>query len=248
MLSKAQIKHIQLLQRNKGRRQYLQYLVEGDKMVRELLESDEQVEHVFALQPWLAANEKLLQKAQVSFEEINQSELKKISSLVTPNQVLAVVNMPNRNELPKLEADKLYLALDGLQDPGNMGTVIRTADWFGIDAIFCSPECVDMYNPKVVQATMSGLLHVPVYITELKQLLAANPSIPSFAAVMEGISVYENQTKSGIIIIGNEGAGVSEEVLKAATHTISIPRVGKAESLNAAMATGILLSWFRGQV
>lgn len=246
MLSKAQIKHIQLLQRNKGRRQYLQYVVEGDKMVRELLAADAPIDALYALQPWIAANNSLLKPVADLVEEINQSELKTISTLTTPNQVLAVVNMPNHPLPTLLSATSLYLALDGLQDPGNMGTIIRTADWFGVDAIFCSTDCVDVYNPKVVQATMGALLRVPVFETHLPALLEANPQIHAYAADMDGKSIYQLAAQVGILIIGNEGAGISDEVLALAQKRISIPRFGGAESLNAAMATGIILSRFRG--
>lgn len=244
MLSKAQIKHIRALQRNKYRRQHTQYVAEGDKIVRELIEERANVVHVVATEAWLADNRTLLKGGHIALTEVTEQDLKQISSLTTPNQALCVVKMQDR-PLPEVwKADGLYLALDGIQDPGNMGTIIRTADWFGVDGIICSPTCVDIYNSKVVQATMSSIIRVPIYVADIPELLNIS-QLKSFAADMEGTPVKQTDISKGIIVIGNEGNGVSEEVLKATTERITIPRFGKSESLNAGIATGILLALAR---
>lgn len=214
--------------------------------MRELIAEQAEVMQVLATAEWLAEHITLLKGAHIALNEVTEQELKQVSSLTTPNQALCIVKIPER-ALPKnFNENGLYLALDGIQDPGNMGTIIRTADWFGVDGIICSPTCVDVYNSKVVQATMSSIVRIPVYIAELPELLSGT-QLQSFAADMDGVNIEDTDLSKGIIVIGNEGNGISDEVANAVTQKVTIPSYGSSESLNAGIATGILLAWARLQ-
>jgi TrmH family RNA methyltransferase len=171
--------------------------------------------------------------------EVNSIEHQRLSHLQTPNQIIAVIK-----KLPstKPDASSFTLYLDTIQDPGNFGTIIRTADWFGIKSIVCSPGCADVYNPKVVQSTMASIARVNVYYDENEEWLKGQ-AVPVLAATLHGRSLYDrSKMKEGILIIGNESKGVRKEILRYATEQITIPKRGEAESLNAAVATGIILS------
>lgn len=243
MLTKAQIKHIQSLQRNKFRRQHQQFVVEGDKMVREMLQEGAPIVQLYALEDWLNENGHLAGN-DVKTQVISEQELKSISGLVTPNAALAILKTTEHQLPNQLDNSQLYIALDGIQDPGNMGTIIRTADWFGIGGIICSTTCVDIYNPKVVQATMSSIIRVPIWQADLSEALPKK-GLPVLVADMDGQSINEIDTQQGaIVVIGNEGNGVSEAVRNLSTGTITIPRKGQAESLNAAMAAGIIMNHY----
>ena len=172
---------------------------------------------------------------------VTAKELERISNLNTPNQVLAVCSIPAWNPEQIENPEGIMLALDGIRDPGNLGTIIRTADWFGVKEIICSDDCVDVFNPKVVQSTMGSLGRVKVYYTNLEDFLSES-KLPVYATVMDGNSIWDANPGNGIFIIGNESKGIRPEVLKHAKHKISIPSVGGAESLNAAVATGVVLS------
>lgn len=245
MLSKAQIKYIQSLQRNKYRRQYQQYLAEGAKIVPELIQAGAHITQLFALPEWLSANSTLLKQYLIPAESITPEELEKITALATPNQVLALVAMPQSPDTaPKPQG--LCLALDAIRDPGNLGTIVRTADWFGIKRVYCSLDCVDIYNPKTVQSTMGSIVRVEVIYTDLVALFKAHNDMPVFAADMAGESLYATKLPTaGILLIGSESHGVSPALLPYG-HPITIPRFGEAESLNAAMAAGIILGWWKG--
>lgn len=245
MLSKAQIKFIQSLQRNKSRKEYQQYLAEGAKIVPELIQNGAKIVQLYALPEWIAQNRLLLQQHGLHADAITNEELAKISALSTPNQVLAIVAMPQFDEhaLP----DGLSIALDAIRDPGNLGTIVRTADWFGVKRVYCSPDCVDLYNPKTVQSTMGSVGRVEVVYTDLKALFNSNADVPVYAADMQGTSLYETTMPAhGILLIGSESHGVSTE-LSALSKPVTIPRFGGAESLNAAMAAGIILGWWKGR-
>lgn len=245
MLSKAQIKYIQSLQRNKFRAEYQQYLAEGAKIVPELIQAGTDIKQVFALPEWIEAHQKTLAGKQISIEAITPDELQKISALSTANQVLAIVSMPKQDG-PKAP-EGLCIALDAIRDPGNLGTIIRAADWFGVKRIYCSLDCVDAYNPKTVQSTMGSIVRVEVVYTDLAELFENHPAVPVFAADMHGQSLYETTLpQDAILLIGSESHGVSAGLL-AKSQAITIPRFGGAESLNAAMAAGIILGWWRGQ-
>ncbi len=236
MLSKAQIKYIQSLQHKKNRQKFGQFVAEGDKIVQELVVSGQPVKAVYATDAWLAAHPV---PAGIAVEAVGADALKQMSSLSTPNQALALADIP---ALPPLRLEgAVSLALDTVQDPGNVGTIIRIADWFGIRQIICTPGSADAFNAKTIQATMGSFLRVAVHVQSLTGLLQGNPHIPSYAATLHGENIVHTPViKEGIILIGNESRGLSDEVLALSSHRITIPRLGQAESLNAAVATGII--------
>jgi len=238
MLNKKEIKDIQSLSQKKFRDQLNWFVAEGPKIVAELIELiPEQIEKVYGVQGWLEDNRSLIQKMNVV--EVNDAELERLSHLQTPNQVIAVLKkMPSK----KPDASTFTLFLDAIQDPGNFGTLVRIADWFGVKNIVCSLGCADLYNPKVVQSTMASVARVNIYYDERGEWLKEQ-SAPVFAATLNGTSLYKHsKIDKAILIIGNESKGISKEVLQYATEQITIPKKGEAESLNAAVATEIILS------
>ncbi|CAL1520236.1 RNA methyltransferase [Chitinophaga sp. MM2321] len=240
MLSKAQIKYIQSLQHKKNRQKSSQYIAEGDKIVQELLQAGMPVKAVFASKDWLELHAALFAHLPAdAVIEVDAAVLKQLSALTTPHNAMALLDMPvAADQLPA--AGTVALALEAIQDPGNMGTLIRIADWFGIPQIICSPDCVDVYNPKTIQATMGSIARVRIAEHDIQDLLRQT-SLPSFAATLHGNNIADYPViKEGIILIGNEGRGLTPEVTAMATHRITIPRLGGAESLNAAVAAGII--------
>ena len=217
------------------------FLVEGIKSIEEFIKSTYQIHTIF----YVSEQFNLLPKlpANINLFEVNNAELGKISTLQTPQGFLAVVHIPEQRSVNTENfKNQFTLVLDGVQDPGNMGTIIRTADWFGFKHIICSEDCVEVYNPKTVQATMGSLARVNMYYENLPAVLKVN-SIPVFGALLEGNSIYTtNWGKEGFIILGNEGKGISEEVIKKITQPVTIPRVGGAESLNVAISAAIFCS------
>jgi TrmH family RNA methyltransferase len=240
MISKSQGKYIQSLGQKKHRDEYAVFLAEGPKLVKELLQQPDVVtEQVFAMQEWLNENGELL--AGVNVVAITEQELEKISQLRTPNQVVAIIKKL-KVELPVVKG-KVSLVLDTIQDPGNLGTIIRTADWFGVKQIICSEDCADVYNPKVVQATMGSIARVKLFYTDLTTWLPEQKEVRIYAAMLEGKDISKmTRLAEGLILIGNESKGIGDELLKFANEKITIARKGQAESLNAAVATGIILS------
>ncbi|WP_410493698.1 TrmH family RNA methyltransferase [Chitinophaga sp. Ak27] len=240
MLSKAQIKYIQSLQHKKNRQKSSQYVAEGDKIVQELLQAGMPVKGVFATAEWLEQHHALLNNLPAgAVVAVESTVLKQLSSLTTPNRAMALLDMPAPVD-PMPDPGSVVLALEAIQDPGNMGTLIRIADWFGISRIICSPDCVDVYNPKTIQATMGSIVRVRIAEYDIPELLRKT-SLPSYAATLHGKNIADfPPIKEGIILIGNEGRGLTEEVTALATHQITIPRLGGAESLNAAIAAGII--------
>jgi TrmH family RNA methyltransferase len=243
MVNKTHTKYIQSLHHKKFRDENDVFIAEGPKVVLDLLDSREFVcTQLFGLNEWLANNQKILQ--QYSGMEViaaKDFELEKMSLQTSPNNVLAVFK---KKTAPVIDCkNKISLVLDGIQDPGNMGTIIRTADWFGIENIICSPVCADMYNPKVVQSTMGSLARVNILYAPLEEWLHKNSNIKKYAAALNGKNI--NQLKNiteAFIIIGNEGKGISNTVMNMVDERITIARTGEAESLNAAVATGIILA------
>ena len=243
MLSKSDTKYIQSLHLKKYRDEKHCFIAEGSKVVIDFLQSRHLAcQHIVGLQQWLHANEPVVRKYYSGpLQEILPHELEKISALHTPNQVLAVFEKPAPK--PILLAGNITLLLDDIQDPGNMGTIIRIADWFGVTNIICSVHSADIYNPKVVQSTMGSLGRVNILYANLSQWLAQNNTVPVYAAALNGKNLtQEKRIQEGILIIGNESKGISEALLQMASQKITIPRIGAAESLNAAVATGIILS------
>ena len=239
MVSKNQIKLITSLQQKKYRKQEQLFFVEGVKGVQELLDSNFELYELFTTKPDFQAIEKS------KIYSISDAELKKISALTTPNSCLAVFKIPK--PIP-FEQNGLILALEDVRDPGNLGTIIRLCDWFGIETLFCSEESVDIYNPKVVQATMGSISRVNVVYGNLEAFLSQT-KLPIFGTFMDGKNIYQEQLpKEGIIIMGNEANGISSSVEKLVSERIAIPRFGNlqvTESLNVATATAILLSEFK---
>jgi TrmH family RNA methyltransferase len=241
MLSKSQVSLLQSLQHKKFRKEHGLFLVEGLKSVNEFIKSAYTIQTIYHT-PAIAP--KLLKLShKINTIEISLTIIQKISSLKTPADVIAVVKMPDWPVLkPDLLKNKFSLVLDGLQDPGNMGTIIRTADWFGITDIICSEDTVDVYNPKVVQATMGSLSRVNVHYNDLAAVLST-ADIPVYGALLDGVDIYDTTFgNEGLIVMGNEGNGLRPEIIKLVSKAVTIPRVGAAESLNVAIATAIFCS------
>ncbi len=237
MISKAQVKHIRSLDDKKMRYENKQFIVEGTKLVHELLKSNFRIVIIYGTKDWEDVNRSLI-PSEVEFIEVNSTELKRISNFTTPNEVLAIVEMPNHLELPY---NGVTLALDNIQDPGNFGTMIRIADWYGIESVVCNTNTVDFYNHKVLQASMGSVFNVRCFYTNLMTFFLENKNRNKFACVLHGNPVHSySKIQDGIIVIGNESNGISAELLKLCTHKVTIPRRGKAESLNAAVAAGIV--------
>ncbi|MFN3666354.1 MAG: TrmH family RNA methyltransferase [Sediminibacterium sp.] len=235
MLSKNELKYIQSLCQKKQRTSERLFLAEGTKLVAELLEAGYPIKDIYALESWAAP------LPDLPITRISPIELEKISTLQTPNQVVVVAEQREPTGEPVLK-NKLTLVLDGIQDPGNLGTIIRIADWFGIDQIIASNDTVELYNPKVIQATMGSFLRVKIWYRELEELLTTI-NVPVYGALLKGTSMYATKPpKEALLVIGNESKGIRENILPYIKHAITIPRTGKAESLNAAVATGILLA------
>jgi TrmH family RNA methyltransferase len=239
MLSKAQIKYIQSLQHKKNRQKSGQFTAEGDKIVLELLTGG-LAREVYATDDWVDEQEALLAKfSGVRVTVVEPHVLKQLSALTTPNRAMALLDIPPATAAAPL-AGTVALALESIQDPGNLGTIIRIADWFGISRVYCSPDCVDIYNPKTIQATMGSFARVQVVESDIVQLLQQS-GVPGYAATLHGHNITEFEPiKEGILLIGNESRGLSQPVIAHSTHHITIPRLGGAESLNAAIATGII--------
>ncbi len=241
MLSKSKISLLQSLQHKKFRREHGAFLVEGYKSVSEFINSAyiiEAVYHTSAVAP------KLLNLShKINFEEISINNIEKISALTTPPDVIALVKIPQWPTIKySILQKKFSLVLDGIQDPGNMGTIIRTADWFGIEHIICSEDCVDVYNPKVVQATMGSLARVNIHYTDIAKVIN-DVKLPVFGALLDGENIYStNFGTEGLIVMGNEGNWLRPNIIKLVNKAVTIPRVGKAESLNVAIATAIFCS------
>jgi TrmH family RNA methyltransferase len=241
MLSKSQISLLTSLQHKKFRREHGLFMVEGYKSITEFIDSGYHIHTIYHTPDITPKLLKLSQK--INFQEISLNDLQKISALKNPADAIATVNIPQWGGLNYTTLkNKFSLVLDGVQDPGNMGTIIRTADWFGITNIICSEDTVDAYNPKVVQATMGSLARVNVTYTNLAGLISA-AKLPVFGALLNGENIYTtNFGTEGLIIMGNEGNGIRPDIQALVTKAITIPRIGKAESLNVAIATAICCS------
>ena len=239
MVSKNQIKLITSLQQKKYRKQHLLFIAEGVKVINELLRSDFELEHLFI------TRDLFLDISKEKKTMITDTEIKKISALTTANDCLALFKIPTD---AAIVGDGLVVALDDIRDPGNMGTIIRLCDWFGIKQIVCSEQTVDIYNPKVVQATMGSISRVNVAYLDLEKYLTTS-SKEIFGTFMEGENIYKKQLpQSGIVVLGNEANGISKVIENVITQKITIPRFGdlqQTESLNVATATAIVLSEFR---
>lgn len=236
MLSINKKKFVISLQQKKYRNEYNSFIVEGVKMLDELLTSNYEIQQLFGLDTWIENN------PTINCTRVTEKELKSISSLVTPNQVLAIVQQKEHHLIDA--KNTISIALDKIQDPGNLGSIIRTADWFGIKNIVCSLDSVDVYNPKVIQATMGSFLRVNVIFKDLSSFFTNNVNLAVYGALLEGENIYQKEidSKGLVLLMGNESKGISDELIPFVTDKISIPKFGKAESLNVATATAILCS------
>ncbi|MES2372798.1 MAG: RNA methyltransferase [Bacteroidota bacterium] len=236
MLSKNEYKYIQSLCQKKQRQEERLFIAEGPKLVDELLHSHYTIRKLYALSDWVIKN-----KDVADVVTVTDIELAKISGLQTPNQVLAIVEQQAPANKPAIK-DQITLVLDGIQDPGNFGTIIRIADWFGIKQIVASEDTVELYNPKVIQSTMGSFMRVNVWYQSLPAFLQS-AGIPVYGALLNGKNMHgEPPVTEGLLVIGNESKGISKELLPFISHPITIPRLGGAESLNAAVAAGIIVS------
>ncbi|MEP6583187.1 MAG: RNA methyltransferase [Ginsengibacter sp.] len=243
MLSKKIVKYIQSLSHKKLRDEEQAFIAEGPKVVEEFLASQSfTCKIICAEKQWLLSIKELIDTSKAAIYEIDEDSLKSISFLNTPNKVIAVFRKKEFTALPEV-GNKITLVLDGISDPGNLGTIIRIADWFAIENIICSKNCVDCYNPKVVQSTMGSICRVNLFYEDLHSFISSHKFISVYAASLSGdsLSTFKN-IDEGFILIGNESKGIGEKLLAISSYKITIPRYGHAESLNAAVATGIILS------
>lgn len=251
MISKNKIKFIISLRKKKVRDEEGLFIIEGDKLVKEFLAAEIRIKALIGKPEFLGSLPDNLTSLVSEIYEVSYEELKLVSTLKTPNNVLAVVPIPEHI----LEIDKvlkgLSVALDCVQDPGNFGTIIRAAGWFGIKNLVCSMDCVDVYNPKVIQASMGAILHVNVYYSDLKKFFieANEKRIPVFGTMLEGVSIYDHKLNyRGIILLGNESKGISEELVPFINEKIKIPKFSTAkhgiDSLNVSMAASVVFSEF----
>jgi TrmH family RNA methyltransferase len=243
MLSKNQIKWVRSLELKKNRREKGVFVAEGPKVVGDLLRAGYKAHTIFCIREAEYAT------VDARLVAVTSEELCKLSFLQHPQEVLAVFEIPNSLATVCREPKALCLALDGIQDPGNLGTIIRIADWFGIDTIYCSEDTADCYNPKVVQATMGSLAHVSIVYCDLVELLS-RATIPVYGTLLDGDDIYRQPLSTeGIIVMGNEGNGISQQVRPLVNHRLLIPNFHQgaktAESLNVAIATAITCSEFR---
>lgn len=249
MLSSNKVKFIKSLQQKKFRDEHKLFVAETPKIVQDLLESDLNIREIFSTADWLATFSEAAENIVIN--EVTAAELQRISGLVTSNQVLALVEIPeNRIDISALFND-LSLVLDDIRDPGNLGTIIRIADWFGIKNVICSKTSVEAYNPKVVQSTMGSIARVNIYYEDMAGICKHKPAdFPVYGTFLEGDNIFTTKLQHrGFIVIGNEANGIGEDMQTCITHKLTIPSFSankkSAESLNAAIATAIVCAEFR---
>jgi TrmH family RNA methyltransferase len=251
MLSKAKMSFILSLQKKKSREEERLYVIEGDKMVKEFLAARMPVKILIAKPEFLNSLPLVHKEGVTEIIPASYEELKRMSSLKTPHNAMAVIEIQDVKTDIGMPAEELCLALDCVQDPGNLGTIIRAAAWFGVRNIFCSENCVDVYNPKVIQASMGAIMHVNVHYLDLSSLFKSvrEKKYKIYGAMIEGESIYSGKLgKDGIILLGNESKGISEELIPYVTDRIMIPKQTDAtsgiDSLNISMAASVILSEF----
>ncbi len=252
MLSQSRMRLVRSLQQDKVRAQLRLYVVEGDRMVGDYLEAKHPIEQLYVVDEWWEAQPRSAGANVGEVTRVSRAELGKLSFLATPQNAIAVVPQPGEELYPSQLLEGLSLGLEAVRDPGNLGSLLRVAAWFGASCVVCSPDCVDPYNPKVVQATMGAFLHVGVHCVSLPALLrdVAARELPVYGTVLDSESIYEAELGGhGIILFGNEARGLSEEVLPFVSRRITIPpwtapAPGK-ESLNVAVAAAVVCSEFR---
>ncbi len=255
MISKNQIKEVNALHLKKFRDEDNLFIAEGVKIIEEIiLQNPKLIKELFVTNDYILRYSNLVTDKKINYHLISDDELKKISSQTNPNGALAVCYYFGNNDFEDSAAEfnfeeKFSFYLDDIRDPGNLGTIIRMADWFGIKEIFCSPNSTDIYNNKTIQASMGAFLRVKINYCELKEVISKS-NFPVYGAVINGANIYQQALKNGLIVIGNESNGIAENNLSLITHPITIPAAAnnKTESLNAAMATAIICSEFFRQL
>ena len=240
MITKNQIKYINSLQQKKFRVEHQSFVVEGAKSVLELLKANFEIELLFVTDDFFREHEAIFQTLSIQPEIVKSEELEKAGSFSSNNAALALVKTKENGEL-LVDEKEFALILDDIRDPGNLGTIIRVADWYGITKIICSPSTVDFYNPKVINATMGSFTRVSLYYVDLENFIK-NQQVNIYGTLLDAENIHHTRfSDSGYIVIGNEANGISEKVTKLITHKITIPRFGGAESLNAGIATAVVL-------
>ena len=243
-MTKNDIKLIQSLKQTKFRKENKMFVVEGNKLVSELIASDFKIEKILVTQTWLEKFPEMSASLN-SYEIVNAKQMEQMSSMVTPPGIIATAHTPSYNIRPENAENEFILALDGINDPGNLGTMIRTADWFGINKIVCSNDCADAWQAKTIQSTMGSIFRIQVMETDLKEFLSLL-NVPIYGALMDGENIFTKkiENKNGVIIIGSESHGIRKDVLPLVTSPIHIPRGNgsQTESLNASVAAAIIMA------
>ncbi len=238
MLSINEIKHINALKIKKYRNKYNEFIAEGKKVITELIQNQFICKQLYIDE---IHQNKLEFPDNINIKTIQEADFKKISNQKNPSNILAIFEKPTQKTIQKI--DNWLIALDNIQDPGNLGTIIRIADWFGIDTIVCSEGCVDAYNSKTIQASMASIANVKIIETDLIDFFRQHSKTPIFGATLNGTNYNAiDFPKQGILLIGNEGNGIQEDLYPYIHQKITIPKFGKAESLNAAIATSIIIA------
>lgn len=253
MISRQKIEYIRSLMHKKGREQSGCFVAEGEKLVLDLLKTRLELLEIFCTSDGL--HDVRHQFPSVNVTLLSGKEMERISAFKNPSDVLALFRIPEAKKMTSDSLNGINLILDGIQDPGNLGTIVRTANWFGIPNVFCSNDCADIYNPKCVQSTMGALAHVQVYYLDLSELLkqATDLKIPVYGTFMEGENLYKTElAERALIILGSEGNGISSEIKKFLTKKISIPAFPEGsrelESLNVAISAAIVCAEFRRRI
>lgn len=250
MISKNQIKHLKALHLKKFRDEEKCFIAEGVKSVEEIvLQRPDLIKELYCTSEFVGHYTRILHENKIAYVVVSNEELKKISALTTPNQALAVCHYLEASTTLGNISASFSLYLDDIRDPGNLGTILRIADWFGAAQVFCSPGSTDLYNPKTIQSAMGAFLRVKVSYISLGELVDRQ-RLPVYGAVLDGKNLYSEKLSPGLIVIGNEANGISSENLKRITHPVTIPahEANQTESLNAAMATAIICSEFFRQL
>lgn len=238
------MKDIKSLHQKKYRESRGLFLVEGDRSVREAMASEFSIEKIYAVETWSGAHSS--DAEGLNIQTVSDRELNQISSLQHPKEAIAVIRLPDRSKTSVELKGNWHIYLDRVRDPGNMGTILRIADWYGMTKLLCSLDCVEIFNQKVIQSSMGAIFRVEVSYLKSGELieLAAKESIPLFGAIMDGDSIYEEPAgDEGVLMMGNEGSGLGPELISASNKLVSIPGKGGAESLNVAVSSGILADW-----
>ena len=254
MLSKQVTKIVQSLEKKKFRDKYNLFKAEGEKLVGELLRSDLRTDRILACPEWIERNRHLL-SSRISVIEVTPGEMEGLSGFQSAPEVIALAEIPDRTWQEEEVRETLSLVLNGIQDPGNLGTILRVADWFGVKHVFCDRDCAGAFNPKAVQASMGAAFRVKACYTELEELLDAfrGADFSCYGTFLEGNNIYRTELKNkGFIVMGNEGKGICEQLEKRIDVRLTIPGFAAdgygSESLNVGVATGIILSEFKRNI